>query len=73
MRSRTGWSLGENLGWGSGALATPQAMMTAWMKSAGHKQNLLNRHFHVVGIGVADGVPIAGGAAGGTYTTDFGS
>jgi uncharacterized protein YkwD len=73
MRSRTGWSLGENLGWGSDALATPQAMMTAWMHSAAHRKNLLQRRFHVVGIGVANGVPITGGAAGDTYTTDFGS
>lgn len=75
------WSLGENLAWGSGELATPQQIVRSWMNSSGHRRNILDRRFRHVGIGVATGAPggIATGAADGvgrgpaaTYTTDFG-
>ena len=68
------WSVGENLAWGSGSLATPRAAVRAWVQSAEHRANLLDRHFADVGIGVAAGAPIAldPGELGGTYVTDFG-
>jgi uncharacterized protein YkwD len=74
LRDVTSWSVGENLAWGTGALATPRAMVRAWMQSAEHRANLLDRHFADVGIGVAAGAPIAlePGELGGTYVTDFG-
>lgn len=65
------WWLGENIGWGSGSLAQPIAMVRAWMHSPPHRANILSRHFRDVGIGVAPGAPVGGGGA--TYTTDFGS
>ena len=74
LRGVTSWSVGENLAWGSGPLATPKATVQAWMHSAGHRANLLDRDFTEVGIGVADGAPVAldGGGGGATYVTDFG-
>jgi uncharacterized protein YkwD len=74
LRDVTSWSVGENLAWGSGTLATPRAMVRAWMQSAEHRANLLDRHFADVGIGVAPGAPVAlePGELGGTYVTDFG-
>ena len=74
LRNVTSWSVGENLAWGSGGLATPRAMVRAWMQSAEHRANLLDRHFADVGIGVAAGAPVAlePGELGGTYVTDFG-
>ena len=73
-RRRRSWSVGENLAWGTGALATPRAMVRAWMQSAEHRANLLDRRFADVGIGVAAGAPVAlePGELGGTYVTDFG-
>jgi uncharacterized protein YkwD len=74
LRDVTSWSVGENLAWGTGALATPRSMVRAWMQSAEHRANLLDRHFADVGIGVAAGAPVAlePGELGGTYVTDFG-
>ena len=74
LRDVSSWSVGENLAWGSGSLATPRAAVRAWMQSAEHRANLLDRHFADVGIGVAVGAPIAlePGEVGGTYVTDFG-
>jgi uncharacterized protein YkwD len=70
-RSRRSYVLGENIGWGSGTLATPRAMVRAWMHSAPHRANILERRYRVIGIGVALGVPVAG-SDGATYSTDFG-
>lgn len=66
----TSWWLGENIGWGSGSLAEPIAMVRAWMHSPPHRANILSRHFRDIGIGIAPGAPVGGGGA--TYTTDFG-
>jgi len=68
---RVGWALGENLAWGTGGLATPRAVMTAWMESPGHRANVVKRAYREVGIGVVSGVPSDRGA-GATYTADFG-
>lgn len=67
-----GWSLGENIAWATGSLATPAGIMNAWMHSAGHRANILQRSYRELGIGVKLGVPTAGGA-GATYTVDFGA
>jgi len=66
-----GWSLGENLAWGTGRLATPRSIMRAWMDSPAHRANILKRGYREIGIGVVTGVP-TGAAAGATYTADFG-
>lgn len=68
-----GWSLGENIAWGSGPLATAAAIHRAWMRSPGHKANILRRQFREIGIGIALGAPApAGGDDGATYAADFG-
>jgi uncharacterized protein YkwD len=74
---RGGWSVGENLAWGSGSLATPVSIVAGWMRSPGHRSNILNGSFRTIGIGIARGIPVNASAAvarsGATYTTDFGS
>jgi uncharacterized protein YkwD len=69
-----GWSLGENIAWGTGALATPKATVKAWMKSPGHRANILRGAFREIGIGINLGAPVnlRASEAGATYTTDFG-
>jgi uncharacterized protein YkwD len=66
-----GWTLGENLAWGTGDLSTATGVMTAWMNSAGHKANILKRAYKEVGIGIRLGVPSDNGV-GATITADFG-
>jgi uncharacterized protein YkwD len=70
-RSRHRYILGENIGWGSGYLASPRAMVREWMHSPEHRANILERRYHVIGIGVAFGIPVSADR-GGTYSTDFG-
>lgn len=68
------WSVGENIAWGGGYLATPSSIVGAWMHSPGHRANILSRGFREIGVGIATGVPVAGSAFdGATYTTDFGA
>lgn len=67
-----GWTLGENLAWGTGELATPSAIMAAWMGSPGHKANILKKAYREIGIGVRLGVPSDSGV-GATVTADFGA
>jgi len=69
-RARRSYTVGENIGWGEGSLATPRAMVDSWMQSAGHKANILARSFRMIGIGIANGSP--NGGSGATYATDFG-
>jgi len=70
--SRTAsWSLGENLAWGTGDLGTPRGVCDAWMRSTGHRANILKASYRELGIGVLPGVPTDAGV-GATYTTDFG-
>jgi uncharacterized protein YkwD len=71
MHGRTRWAIGENLAWGSGSLGSPAAIVKAWMDSPSHRHNVLDRRFHVVGIGVVSSSPF--GADGATFTADFGS
>lgn len=67
-------SLGENIAWGSGNLATPRAIVRGWMRSPGHRQNMLRPGFREVGVGISFGLPVRArrGETGATYTTDFG-
>jgi uncharacterized protein YkwD len=69
-----GRGYGENIAWGTGDLGTPRSIVRSWMKSEGHRRNILDPDFEHIGIGIVWGVPEAGigGSSGGTYTTDFG-
>jgi uncharacterized protein YkwD len=66
-----GGTLGETIGWGSGELSTPAAIVQAWMESPPHHAVLMGGAFRRVGLGAAMGSPEGtGGAA--TVTADFG-
>ncbi|MGI8622533.1 MAG: CAP domain-containing protein [Solirubrobacteraceae bacterium] len=71
---RTGtWTVGENLAWGTGTMGTPKAIVAAWMKSQGQRENILRPAFRQIGFGVVAGNPRSSNGSGATYTTTFGS
>jgi len=72
--SRLGYAVGENIGWGTLWLATPQAIVTAWMNSPEHRAILLDARYRDTAVGVAPRAPtsMAHGQAGAVYTQDFG-
>lgn len=57
-KSKINWSSwGENIAYGQ---RTPEAVVTAWMNSSGHRANILNTTFTKIGVGYAtksDGTP----------------
>jgi uncharacterized protein YkwD len=67
------WTVGENLAWGTGTLATPKGIVQAWMNSQGHRENILRGGFEEAGLGIAVGNPRSSDGQGATYTMNFGS
>lgn len=59
-------SAGENIARAGGSLSTPFSIVLAWLRSDGHRENLLDRDFTHVGTGIA----VAGSTA--VYTMDLG-
>ncbi|MDP9134326.1 MAG: CAP domain-containing protein [Actinomycetota bacterium] len=72
LGGRFSWAVGENLAWGSGSLGTPRKIVQAWMKSPGHRRNMLDRRFREIGIGVIANGPVRTDLPAATYTTTFG-
>jgi uncharacterized protein YkwD len=72
--SRVRCEVGENIAWGTLGLATPRAIVAAWMASPGHRANILDSRYRETGIGVSPHPPasLAHGQRGAIYTQDFG-
>ena len=72
--SRAGYEVGENIAWGTLGLATPGAIVAAWMRSPAHRANILDPRYRETGVGVSPHPPalLAGGQPGAVYTQDFG-
>ena len=65
--------VGENLAWGTYGLATPAAIVSAWIGSPGHLANMLESQYTETGIGVTAQVPPSlADAPGATYAQEFG-
>jgi uncharacterized protein YkwD len=73
LKNTRGYTVGENIAWGSWDYATPKSIVNGWMHSPGHKANILNGRFREIGLGVARGAPVGGQGQAGTYVTDFGT
>lgn len=72
--SQVGYTLGENIAWGTLYLATPKAIVAAWLASPEHLANILNAAYTETGMGVAPQAPpsMAEGQPGAIYSQEFG-
>lgn len=61
---------GENLAWGIGRYATARSIVTSWLRSPGHRANLLRPGFRRIGIGARVG-RFAGQRRAVVVTADF--
>jgi uncharacterized protein YkwD len=67
-----GFTLGEDIGWGTDRLATPAAIVDAWMHSPPHRAIILHPRFREIGVGVTRGTPQDRSAPGAVYVIDLG-
>jgi uncharacterized protein YkwD len=73
MRGTRSWTVGENLVWGTGPLSTPQALVTAWMNSPPHRENLLRPTFREIGVAALAGTPVSSSdLTGVTVSSEYG-
>ena len=63
---------GENIAYGPGAKGSPGNIMNAWMKSSGHRRNILNGKYREIGVGTYTGT-FKGTGNTTMYTVDFGT
>jgi uncharacterized protein YkwD len=62
----TGWTaVGENIAAG---YPNPEAVVSGWMASPGHRANILNPDYHELGVGLS-----SGGKYGAYWTQEFGA
>ena len=64
---------GENLAAGTGGLATARGVMDAWLHSAAHRANMLDKRFKWVGIGIVPTFPAPPSSPGATIAAEFGA
>jgi uncharacterized protein YkwD len=62
--------VGENLAWGAGSLSRARAIVRVWLASPGHRRNLLDPGYRLVGIGALHG-SFSGYDSALMVTTDF--
>jgi uncharacterized protein YkwD len=72
--SQVGYTLGENIAWGTLSLATPSSIVAAWIASPEHLANILNSAYRETAVSVVPAAPasLAEGQAGAIYTQEFG-
>ncbi|MCW3026335.1 MAG: SCP-like extracellular [Solirubrobacterales bacterium] len=72
---RVGYELGENIAWGTLWMATPRAIVAAWMVSPGHRENILDARYRDTAVGVSARAPasLGHGQPGAVYTQEFGT
>ena len=62
--------VGENLAWGVGRLSRARSIVRMWMASPGHRRNLLDPGYRLVGVGALRG-DFGGYRSALMVTTDF--
>lgn len=72
--TEVGYSVGENIAWGTLNLSTPSAIVTAWIASPEHLANILNHAYRDTAVGVDPAAPpsLAESQPGAVYTQEFG-
>lgn len=65
------WAGGENIAWGQGKLGNPRNIFVAWLRSSGHRRNILSTSFNAFGVGLRKG-RVEGHRDAQVWTTHFG-
>jgi uncharacterized protein YkwD len=72
--SQVGYTIGENIAWGTLYLATPSSIVAAWIASPEHLANILDGEYRDTAMAVTASAPpsLADGQTGAVYTQEFG-
>ena len=72
--SRVGYTIGENIAWGTLQLSTPSSIVAAWIASPEHLANILYAPYRDTAVGVVAAAPaaLAEGQPGAIYSQEFG-
>jgi uncharacterized protein YkwD len=65
------WGAGENIAWGTGELSTVRSILTAWVNSPEHLENMLEGSYEEVGVGMEVG-QLNGYSGAHVWVTHFG-
>lgn len=65
------WAGAENIAWGQYRLGNPRQIFRAWMRSSGHRKNILSRNYRALGVGLRKG-RFQGHKGAQLWTTHFG-
>ena len=60
LKGASGYSVGENILWGTGSYGTPRNAMNSWLHSTGHREDILTPGFRELGIGYLTGQSFQG-------------
>ncbi len=73
-RPAGGFTMGQNLAWGTGQMTSPATIVAAWMASPPHRAIILDPAFRDAGAAVVASVPavVESAGAGATYAMEFG-
>lgn len=69
--ARKCWAGAENIAWGQYRLGNARQIFRAWMRSSGHRKNILSRSFNAFGVGLRKG-RFLGHRGAQIWTTHFG-
>ncbi len=72
--AEAGYTLGENIAWGTLQLSTPSAIVAAWIASPEHLANILYAPYRDTAVGVVAAAPasLGEGQPGAVYSQEFG-
>jgi uncharacterized protein YkwD len=67
------FQIGENIAWGTGTFGTPRSIMSAWLHSTGHRENILTADFKELGVGYLANQAFQGYAGAVLWSQQFGT
>src|SRR5262249_7581891 len=68
-----GYPIAETISWGTGHYGTPRETMDGWLKSPGHRENILTAAFRDLGIGYIANQNFQGYSGATLWSQEFGT
>ncbi len=73
LHGANGYSIGENIAWGTGSLGSPRQTMNSWLRSAEHRKNILAAEYRELGVGYLGNQTFQGNEGASLWAQSFGT